>query len=88
MVRFGLSTRVLDIVNSYRSELTWMIDVDNWYTIPDPAAEDRVALQRWYRDPWDKHIVKVFMYFSDVDQEPARSSTSAAAPRAGERRVE
>jgi hypothetical protein len=65
---FGLSSRMLDIVNSYRSELTWMIDVDNWYTIPDPNAEDRIASQRWHRDPWDNHIVKVFTYFSDVDE--------------------
>jgi len=66
---FGLSNRMLDIVNSYRGELTWMIDVDNWYTIPDPNAEDRIASQRWHRDPWDNHIVKVFIYFSDVDEE-------------------
>ena len=65
---FGLSSRMLDIVNSYRGELTWMIDVDNWYTIPDPNAEDRIASQRWHRDPWDNHIVKVFTYFSDVDE--------------------
>jgi hypothetical protein len=67
-LRFGLSNRLLDIVNSYRGELTWMIDVDNWYTIPDPNAEDRIASQRWHRDPWDNHIVKVFTYFSDVDE--------------------
>ena len=40
-LQFGLSNRVLDIVNAYRGERTLLIDVDNWYTIPDPEAEDR-----------------------------------------------
>ena len=82
-LRFGLSTRVLDIVNSYRNELTWMIDVDNWYTVPDPAAEDRVASQRWHRDPWDQHIVKVFTYFSDVDQDAGPFEYLRGSPEGG-----
>jgi len=44
-------------------------DFDNWYTVPDPEAPDRVASQQWHRDGWDDHIVKVFTYFSDVDTE-------------------
>jgi hypothetical protein len=28
-----------------------------------------VASQRWHRDPEDEHVVKVFVYFSDVDEE-------------------
>jgi hypothetical protein len=80
---FGLSNRMLDIVNSYRGELTWMIDVDNWYTIPDPEAEDRIASQRWHRDPWDNHIVKVFTYFSDVDEEAGPFEYLRGSPAGG-----
>ena len=79
----GLSNRMLDIVNSYRGELTWMIDVDNWYTIPDPNAEDRIASQRWHRDPWDNHIVKVFTYFSDVDEEAGPFEYLRGSPAGG-----
>jgi hypothetical protein len=68
-LRLGLSNRILDIVNSYRGELTWLFDFDNWYTIPDSEAVTRVASQRWHRDPWDNHVVKVFTYFSDVGEE-------------------
>jgi Phytanoyl-CoA dioxygenase (PhyH) len=68
-LQLGLSSRMLDIVNSYRGELTWFVDFDNWYTIPDSEAVTRVASQRWHRDPWDNHVVKVFTYFTDVDQE-------------------
>ena len=66
-------------------ERTLLIDVDNWYTIPDPEAEDRIASQRWHRDPWDNHIVKVFTYFSEVGpgrgavRVPARYARRAAA---------
>jgi phytanoyl-CoA dioxygenase PhyH len=82
-LRLGLSSRMLDIVNSYRGELTWMIDVDNWYTIPDPGAEDRIASQRWHRDPWDNHIVKVFTYFSDVDEEAGPFEYLRGSPAGG-----
>ena len=82
-LRLGLSSRLLDIVNSYRGELTWMIDVDNWYTIPDPGAEDRIASQRWHRDPWDNHIVKVFTYFSDVDEEAGPFEYLRGSPGGG-----
>jgi hypothetical protein len=35
-----------------------------------PTAPDRVGdSQRWHRDPEDDHIVKMFIYFSDVDEE-------------------
>jgi hypothetical protein len=82
-LRFGLSSRMLDVVNSYRSELTWLIDVDNWYTIPDPEAEDRIASQRWHRDPWDDHIVKVFTYFSNVDEEAGPFEYLRGSPAGG-----
>lgn len=63
----GLSNGILGIVNAYRGEPAQLIDLDNWYTIPDPGASERIESQRWHRDPWDNHIVKVFVYFSDVD---------------------
>lgn len=68
-VRFGISPQVLDIVNTYRGRLMRLHDVDNWYTVPNPQATDRVASQRWHRDGWENHIIKVFTYFSDVDEE-------------------
>jgi hypothetical protein len=64
----GLSDEILGVVNAYRGEPTHLIDLDNWYTIPDPNAGERIESQRWHRDPWDNHIVKVFVYFSDVDE--------------------
>jgi Phytanoyl-CoA dioxygenase (PhyH) len=68
-LRLGVSERLLDVVNAYRGEPVHLIDFDNWYTIPDPTAETRVKSQQWHRDPWDEHITKVFVYFSDVDED-------------------
>jgi len=68
-LRIGASELLLDIVNDYRQRLTRLFYLDNWFTVPYPGAGKRVASQRWHRDPEDEHIVKVFVYFSDVDEE-------------------
>jgi hypothetical protein len=68
-LRLSVSSPLLDVVNAYRRESVRLIDFDNWYTIPDPEAVDRVKSQQWHRDPWDEHITKVFVYFSDVDED-------------------
>jgi hypothetical protein len=82
-VALGLSGRMLDVVSSYRGERAWFVDFDNWYTIPDPAATDRVASQRWHRDPWDDHVIKVFTYFSDVDEEAGPFEYIRSSPGGG-----
>ena len=68
-LRLGLSDRMLDVVNAYRGLWTKLLSVDNVYTVPFPASEERVGAQNWHRDPEDLHVVKVFLYFSDVDDE-------------------
>jgi hypothetical protein len=68
-LRLGLSMPLLGVVNAYRGEPTQLIDLDNWYTIPEPDADERVRSQQWHRDPWDNHIVKVFIYFNDVPED-------------------
>jgi phytanoyl-CoA dioxygenase PhyH len=82
-LRLGLSSRLLDVVNAYRGERTWLVDVDNWYTVPDPDAEERIASQRWHRDPWDDNIVKVFTYFSDVDADAGPFEYVRGTPKGG-----
>jgi hypothetical protein len=68
-LRYAASDTILDVVNSYRTMLTKLVDIDCWYTVPFPAADARVASQRWHRDPEDLHVVKAFLFFSDVDEE-------------------
>jgi len=68
-LRIAAADTVLDIVNGYAGQPTRLTYLDNWYTVPRPAVAERVASQRWHRDPEDDHIVKMFIYFSDVDAE-------------------
>lgn len=67
-LRIAASERLVDVVNAYRGELTKLYYLDNWYTMPYAGADDRVAAQNWHRDPEEEHVVKVFTYFSDVDE--------------------
>ena len=68
-LRIAASELTLDIVNTYREQWTRLFYVDNWFTVPYPNAPDRIASQQWHRDPEDEHVVKVFVYLSDVDEE-------------------
>jgi hypothetical protein len=68
-LRIAASELMLDIVNSYCERLNRVYYLDNWFTVPYPGAGERVASQRWHRDPEDEHVVKVFVYFSEVDEE-------------------
>jgi hypothetical protein len=67
-LRVAGSERMLDIVNTYRRQWTRLYYLDNWFTVPFPNSDTAVGSQRWHRDPEEAHVVKVFVYFSDVDE--------------------
>jgi hypothetical protein len=68
-LRVGVSDTLLDIVASYREQWLTLHYLDNWFTVPYSGADKRIASQRWHRDPEEAHVVKVFLYLSDVDEE-------------------
>jgi hypothetical protein len=67
-LRIGLSDAVLGVVNAYRGLTTKLFYVDNWFTPPYASADQRIASQRWHRDPEEEHVVKTFLYLRDVDE--------------------
>jgi hypothetical protein len=67
-LRIGLSDAQLGIVNAYRGLQTSLFYMDNWFTQPYAGQEQRIASQRWHRDPEEQHVVKVFLYLSEVDE--------------------
>jgi len=67
-IRYAVDTPIHDVVNAYRERWTKLSNVDQWYTRPFSGQTLRVASQRWHRDPEDRHVVKVFTYFSHVDE--------------------
>ena len=66
-LRIAISSRLLDVVNAYLGLWTKLTYCDQWYTVPVPAGAERTASQNWHRDHVDRHLVKVFVYLSDVD---------------------
>jgi hypothetical protein len=68
-LRFATGHALLDVVNAYRGMHTKLVDYDHWYTVPFPGDYERVKSQQWHRDPEDHNVVKVFVYFTDVDEE-------------------
>jgi hypothetical protein len=68
-LRIGSSDALLDIVSAYRNGWTKLYYADNWFTVPYPSADGRVASQQWHRDPEEAHVVKVFLYVGDVDED-------------------
>jgi hypothetical protein len=62
------SHRLLDIGNAYLEMWSKLEYVDVWYSVPQPAVAERISSQRWHRDYNDKHLLKVFLYLVDVDE--------------------
>jgi ectoine hydroxylase-related dioxygenase (phytanoyl-CoA dioxygenase family) len=67
--RAAASHRLLDIANTYLEMWSKLEYVDVWYSVPQPAAAERVSSQRWHRDFNDQHLLKVFLYLVDVDEQ-------------------
>ena len=67
-LRLAVGDPLLGVANSYRRMRTKLVDFDQWYTVPFAGDYERVKSQQWHRDPEDLHVVKVFLYFSDVDE--------------------
>ena len=63
------SHRLLDVANAYLEMWSKLEYVDVWYSVPQPAAAERISSQRWHRDYNDKHLLKAFLYLVDVDEE-------------------
>jgi hypothetical protein len=82
-VRLGVCDHLLAVVNAYRGAEVQLHDADNWYTVPEADADERVASQRWHRDGWEDHIVKVFTYFSDVDGDAGAFEYLLGSPSGG-----
>jgi hypothetical protein len=67
-LRLGINPRLLDLANAYLEMWSKLEYVDVWYT-PPAGVDERKASQRWHRDFNDRHLLKAFIYFVDVDEE-------------------
>lgn len=69
LIKLALEEKVLGIINSYMGMFSkfYMFTLNK--TMPIDAGTKEIQSQRWHRDPEDKKMVKIFMYFNDVDEE-------------------
>jgi hypothetical protein len=67
-LQLALAPEVLDIANWYFGMLTRMYHVDVWNTIALQHDGPLIGAQKWHRDPADIKLLKVFLYFTDVDK--------------------
>jgi hypothetical protein len=83
-LQLGISDRMLDVVNSYFGLWSKLTYVDLWYTPPAAPGVERVSSQRWHRDYNDHHLVKVFVYLTDVDETTGPLEFIPGSTRGGE----
>ena len=67
--RIVSSPRFIDLANAYLEMWSKLEYVDVWYSVPQPTVAERISSQRWHRDYNDKHLLKVFLYLVDVDED-------------------
>jgi hypothetical protein len=81
LLTIGLSAPVLRVVSSYMNLWPKLIYTDAWYSIPmDPGK--RIGSQQWHRDPEDKQMVKVYLYFSEIDESAGAMEYILGTPNA------
>jgi hypothetical protein len=64
-----LSRRMVDVATAYLELWPKLEYVDLWYSLPVGSSSERRASQLWHRDFDDLHLLKAFLYLTDVDAE-------------------
>jgi hypothetical protein len=67
LIQLAAAPAILDVVNTYLGMFSKVLYVDVWNTVPLVHEGPNMGSQRWHRDPEDAKLVKVFLYFNDVD---------------------
>jgi len=78
-----LSDSLLGVANAYLGMWSKLEYIDYWYSQPVAADSERIQSQRWHRDFDDRHLLKAFLYLSDVDQEAGPLEFVAGSARSG-----
>jgi hypothetical protein len=63
---FALQRPVLDVANAYFGAFSVLTHCQVWHNFVAAGAPSQSQL--WHRDPEDRHILKLFLYLSDVDE--------------------
>lgn len=66
-LQFGIEEKMLDIVAAYFGRYGKVRMIDLWYNIAI-GEQAPTQSQNWHRDGEDTELVKVFLYFNDIDE--------------------
>ncbi len=69
LVQFFLDRQILKIANCYFELYSKFRGWNLWASMPIPENQPEHASQNWHRDPEDKKMLKVFVYYNDIDLE-------------------
>lgn len=63
-----ISGRIYEIACMYFNTIPRITNIDYWLNVPEVPGTRPIASQIWHRDYEDKKLLKVFVYFTDVDE--------------------
>ena len=63
-----MSGRIYEIACMYFNSIPRITNIDYWLNVPEARGTRPTASQIWHRDYEDKKLLKVFVYFTDVDE--------------------
>ena len=66
---FGLDQKLLSVVANATRRTMYYIMSDVWYVVPNSNVRERSWSQNWHRDPESECVIKVMVYFRDVDED-------------------
>lgn len=66
-LKFGIEERMLNTIAGYLGRYPKLRMIDLWYNIA-VGEESPTHSQNWHRDGEDTELVKVFLYFNDIDE--------------------
>ena len=63
-----INGQLYKIACDYFGSIPRITNIDYWLNLPEADLPDPTASQLWHRDYEDKKLMKVFFYFTDVDE--------------------
>jgi hypothetical protein len=68
LVQSVLKGRIHNIARNYLRQDVKITNIDYWLNFVNPDNKLPIASQQWHRDYEDKQLLKIFVYFTDVEE--------------------
>lgn len=68
LVNSVLKGKLHHMAKNYLMQDVKLVTVDYWLNFPNPNNNSPFASQVWHRDYEDKQLLKIFLYFTDVEE--------------------